>query len=127
MFLGWIDTKKTGFIKMVQDVVIAICVGASKQAFVYRRFLQLDQWRNIPLWWVGGSVRCSISHPHLLAFMATLLYNRENKAKNSHFLLNQYQICHQEKGDFSSLHPLSGALQCLETLKNWLKPCWGRE
>lgn len=35
----------------------------------------------------------SISHPHLLAFMATLLYNREHKANTSHFLLNEYQIC----------------------------------
>lgn len=52
-FLGWIDVKKTGFIKMVQDVVIAIYMGVSKQVFVYRQFLQLDQWRNIPLWWVG--------------------------------------------------------------------------
>lgn len=42
---------------------------------------------------VGGSVKHSISHPHLLAFMATLLYNREHKANTSHFLLNEYQIC----------------------------------
>lgn len=38
---------------MVQDVVIAIYIRVSKQAFVYRQFLQLDPWRNIPLWWVG--------------------------------------------------------------------------
>lgn len=38
---------------MVQDVVIAIYMGVSKQVFVYSQFLQLDQWRNIPLWWVG--------------------------------------------------------------------------
>lgn len=48
---------------------------------------------------VGGSVKCTISHPHLLAFTATLLYKRENKANTSHFLLNDYQICprYQEK------------------------------
>lgn len=74
-------------------------------------------------------MKCSISHPHLLAFMATLLYSRENKASTSHFLLNEYQIYpqYQQKVDFSSLHPLSGALQSLETLKNWLKYCWDRE
>lgn len=114
---------------MVQDVVIAIYVGVSKQVFVYRQFLQLDQWRNIPLWWVGGSVKRSISHPHLLAFLATLLYNRENKANTSDSLFSEYQLHpqYQEKVGFSSLHPLSGALQSLETLKNWLKCHRGRE
>lgn len=81
---------------MVQDVVIAIYMGVSKQVFVYRQ-ITVPAIRSVeehsPV--VGGSVKCSISHPHLLVFMATLLYNRENKANSRHFLLNEYQVCPQ--------------------------------
>lgn len=45
---------------MVQDVVIAVYMGVSKQVFVYRQLLQLEQWRNIPP--VVGGRECEVQY-----------------------------------------------------------------
>lgn len=76
---------------MVQDVVIAIYMGGSKQVFVYRRFLQLDQWRNIPP--VVGGRECEVWYFPSSPF-----------GFHGHFLLKEYQIYpqYQQKVDFSA-------------------------
>lgn len=101
-----------------------------QNTIVYRQFLQLDQCRNIPPWWVGKECEVQYFPSSPFGFHGYPAFIIETiKQMPAIYYVNEYQLLPQYWGklDFSCLHPLCWSLQSLETLKNWLKCHQGRE